>query len=372
MEESRDEFIGISIDEMGFSAEADKVLKNLGLVTLEKLVNLTEKEIDMISQGLCKEVQQEISYAVELLTETHIMLLFLRSNKIPIEQLGLSVRAANAIHRMNVHTIDVFLSTTVEDMAKQRNVGEKTISEVNKIILKIKDGKIGKDFLKQTEERLFISEQIKELSLYSIEELELSERENEVLLSLGLTTIDKIVFITKQEFVTLKGLIIKEKREILKSLQKWMQQHSLLPVSKEKQKELIYEKNEKDYFNKIENLICPITSLRGEEVLQYSKNALLTERILAGGFENISEDNIEAVLEIPELQSELTAFFRSLATEDFLSIPELLCALETRLEFAPDIFFESTIKKRALFFAEGILLSNQRKPYRVCKEKISR
>ena len=49
---------------------------------------------------------------------------------IPIDQLGLSVRAANVLHREGKHTLGALLECTEEQLRSFRNLGAKTVDEL--------------------------------------------------------------------------------------------------------------------------------------------------------------------------------------------------------------------------------------------------
>lgn len=51
-----------------------------------------------------------------------------------IEQLQLSVRASNVLHRLGIHNIEELIKTPLEDIAQQRNIGAKTLDEIKHIL----------------------------------------------------------------------------------------------------------------------------------------------------------------------------------------------------------------------------------------------
>ena len=61
---------------------------------------------------------------------------------IPIESLKLSVRAMNVLHRMRITEVDQLINTPMEQIADQRNIGVKTISEIQGIIDQIVSGDV--------------------------------------------------------------------------------------------------------------------------------------------------------------------------------------------------------------------------------------
>ena len=50
--------------------------------------------------------------------------------EISIERLHLSVRASNVLHRMGIHSVEKLQVTPMEKIAAQRNIGVKTLGEI--------------------------------------------------------------------------------------------------------------------------------------------------------------------------------------------------------------------------------------------------
>ena len=53
----------------------------------------------------------------------------------PIEELELSVRSYNCLKRANINTIGELMNKTEEDMIKVRNLGKKSLDEVEQKLL---------------------------------------------------------------------------------------------------------------------------------------------------------------------------------------------------------------------------------------------
>ena len=98
-----------------------------------------------------------------------------------IEQLQLSVRASNVLHRLGIHNIEELIKTPLEDIAQQRNIGAKTLDEIKHILenadhiiehaAELADNSVESDITPA-----FTEEQLSEMSRHSIEELGLSVR----------------------------------------------------------------------------------------------------------------------------------------------------------------------------------------------------
>ena len=60
-------------------------------------------------------------------------------NKTSIDQLPLSVRAKNVLHRMGIHYANELVVTPLEVVAQQRHAGVKTLDEIKYVIENIDD-----------------------------------------------------------------------------------------------------------------------------------------------------------------------------------------------------------------------------------------
>ena len=62
-------------------------------------------------------------------------------NEMPIEKLGLSVRSTNALHRSHVHVAGEMLNLTEDRLYAIRNLGEKSVNEILRMIDDLKAGR---------------------------------------------------------------------------------------------------------------------------------------------------------------------------------------------------------------------------------------
>lgn len=105
---------------------------------IEELIEVAEQpEVDQCSEEL-KYLEEDFEITeAGLIDEKDVQ------EDIPIEELGLSVRALNAFLRVNIHTLNAlieFLATN--DISKIRNVGEKTIQETEALMRRVGAGEI--------------------------------------------------------------------------------------------------------------------------------------------------------------------------------------------------------------------------------------
>ena len=145
----------------------------------------------------------------------------------PIEQLQLSVRASNVLHRMGIQDIEELIKTPLEDIAQQRNIGAKTLDEIKHILenaghvieqaAELADNSVDSDITPA-----FTEEQLSEMSRHSIEELGLSARPIHALYRDGYSTIDKVAQMSETDFSQMKGIGKKSIDEIKVFVSTWI------------------------------------------------------------------------------------------------------------------------------------------------------
>ncbi len=146
----------------------------------------------------------------------------------PIEQLHLSVRASNVLHRMGIHSVEELLKTPIESIAQQRNIGIKTLDEITRVLegAGFIMGQAADEFAIEsiaTEE--FTDEQLSEMSRHSIDELKLPVRPYNALHGGECLTIDKVALLTESDFVKMKSLGRKSVEKIKESVDLWVREN---------------------------------------------------------------------------------------------------------------------------------------------------
>ena len=135
----------------------------------------------------------------------------------PIEQLQLSVRATNVLHRMGIHYVEELIKTPLEVIAQQQNIGTKTFDEIKSVIenasdiiehaMQTGDNAINSDDPGEVNAApMFTEEQLFEMSRHTIEELGLSVRPFHALYRDGYLTIDKVAQMSDSNFSQMKGI----------------------------------------------------------------------------------------------------------------------------------------------------------------------
>lgn len=120
------------------SYDSEIIVKEDSYESLDELEDdVQELEMSLISDDMSyMEEEIEITEA-DLIEEKDIQ------EDIPIEELGLSVRALNAFRRVHIHTLNQlieFLATN--NISEMKNVGAKTVQETEKLMRKVGAGEI--------------------------------------------------------------------------------------------------------------------------------------------------------------------------------------------------------------------------------------
>ena len=165
---------------------------------------------------------------------------------IDIDNIGLSRRSSNALHRAGIKTVGELLEYTEDTLSEIRNMGRKSIDEV---LLKIEEyrkyytegglpdsGEITQDFLSEAAEdfgtwcnsdkgKLFIRDWISEKQV-KIADLELlSARAYNFLLLNKFNKLDQIIFQSTDELMKIPRMDLSSAEEITKRCRNWLKDH---------------------------------------------------------------------------------------------------------------------------------------------------
>jgi len=126
---------------------------------------------------------------------------------------------------MGIHSVEELVGTPIEDIAKQRNIGAKTLDEIKSVVesagLFIAPADDHSHEGKETDG--FSDEQLAEMSHHSIDELNLSARPYNALRGEGRLTIDMVAMLAEPDFAQMKGLGKKSVDEIKETVALWVQ-----------------------------------------------------------------------------------------------------------------------------------------------------
>ena len=275
-------------------------------------------------------------------------------NKTSIDQLPLSVRAKNVLHRMGIHYANELVVTPLEVVAQQRHAGVKTLDEIKYVIENIDDiiqqitetdsnAEAIDNSVQMSTTSTFTEEQLLEMSTHPIEELGLSPRPFHALYQSGCLTIDKVAQMSEVDFSQLKGTGEKSINEIKNSVLAWIQDN------------ITFEDN--FFQNEIDPEIKARIQLAVAEIepimhLYWKKlyAILFAERAIEQ-IRNIGPTEVvKEVLHLPEIQNKFRKFWKAIIPESIISEHELqLKVSKLTLEFTPSILIDEAL-------AAGILM----------------
>lgn len=279
----------------------------------------------------------------------------------PIEQLQLSVRASNVLHRMGIHYVEELIGIPLEVFAQQQNVGAKTLSEIQYVIEnadcvikhaaeQIDNAENVDDSVQVDAKSSFTEGQLSEMSRHPIEELGLSARPFNALYRDGYLTIDKVIQILGVDFSQMKGLGKKSIDEIKRSVSTWIQSH----ISSE-DRSLQYEIDPeiKAQIQLAVAEIEPVMHLYWKQVYEALFVAKSIEQIRNIGI----NDAVKEVLQLPEIQDKFGEFWNSMIPEGIILEDELrLKVSKLPLEFTPSILIDEALATGALLRCNNLIM----------------
>ena len=135
----------------------------------------------------------------------------------PIEQLQLSVRATNVLHRMEINTVEELVKTPIVNIASQRNIGVKTLDEIKlaiagySIVVKHSTKDL---FIENKIASEYTNEQLLEMSSHSIDSLGISVRTKHALQAMNINFLNELVLTPFEYFAQQRNVGIKTLNEI--------------------------------------------------------------------------------------------------------------------------------------------------------------
>lgn len=271
----------------------------------------------------------------------------------PIEQLHLSVRASNVLHRMGIHSVEELLETPMENIAQQRNIGVKTLEEI-KNVLKNADLLIEEaseiPTSEDTETVSFSEEQLVEMSHHSIDELRLSVRPYNALHNLGMLTLDKLVILSESDFSQMKGLGKKSVDEIVNSISLWVRENVVYENTSSQED---FDSNIITIFQEMAFALEPIIHLSWKQLYDCVISADIYLEILSSDY----EARLKKVLSMSQIRNKVRAFWESISVEGVLtpsSISNNVALLD--LAFNSDILVDAGIENNVIVKFRDVFL----------------
>ncbi|MBP3476988.1 MAG: hypothetical protein J6K48_11850 [Lachnospiraceae bacterium] len=296
---------------------------------------------------------------------------------IPIEKLAMSTRANHVLHRMAIETVDELMATPITIIAEQRNVGAKTVAEIEDTLDKLNTGEIclaelETENMDSSAEVSFSENQLLELSRHSIAELGLSVRAYNVLMRAECMTLDKVAILSEEDLADLKNSGKKTVVDIRQSIGNWLAENMISSMNVEDNEEMAIDREVQEYYQRLASMISPLGQICWRKLYQYAESVGLMERIISGGVDQIFPDNIIAVLEIPNLQESLKTFFLKVAPDGIIRTEELeKNILLQNLEINKDILLEKLCDGTICLEKDGYILLKRRKIVELISDKCS-
>lgn len=244
-----------------------------------------------------------------------------------VNSLGLSVRASNALKRMQIHTLEQLLNTPIEEIKEGRNIGAKTVDEIETFCKSYLDGAIEIDTLtkkvsvSEKTERTFSEDNLEEMSYHNITELELSTRAENGLLRIGCDTLSKLAMISEKDLRDTDGLGTKTCDEILKKKEVWISSN-LYIASYEEKSETISEK-EKTFYERLAVILSPIKRIFWRQL----RNLLLKNNIMQQEDDfsllRIDKKFIYMIIKLSEFNLPLKDYLKKLMPDEITRIDNL-------------------------------------------------
>lgn len=283
---------------------------------------------------------------------------------IPIENLNLSARATNVLHRMNVHEVEQLLNTSMEQIAEQRNIGSKTIAEIRSAVKQIAENDVGIGTLGKAmpiltddnhSEKTFSEEQLEELSYHCTTELKLSNRAKNALMKINCETMDALAKMSEADIRNIKGLGEKTCNEILQERDRWFEVNDFI-LNDNIQNEEIPE-GEQNFYQELARKIKPVVSIYWKKLRDI---ALKNESITNLTLEFVDDKCIRQVMAFEELDVHIKNMFLKYAPNGIIKTTELERQLSLLdLEFDSSILMDKISDGAICIMENGYCLLNR-------------
>ena len=261
--------------------------------------------------------------------------------EILVNNLGLSVRASNALNKMQIHTLEQLLSTPIEKVKEGKNIGVKTVDEIATFCKSYLEGKVDIDSLikKEKGERIYSEDELEEMTCHNITELELSARAEHGLLRIGCDTLSKLAKISEKDLRDMQGLGTKTCNEIIYKREVWVE--SNLYAAEIEENGGTVSEYEKAFYEKVSQMLCPIKRLFWRQLRELLlENAVMLQED-DFSLKRINDDFIFTVIQMDEFGVSLKNYFKKIVPDEIIQIEELKNKIDKEnLEFDGDVLIE--------------------------------
>ncbi len=275
--------------------------------------------------------------------------------RIPVEQLQISTRTSNMLHRMGIHFFDEMIEIPIENFAEHSNIGAKSLEELKNVIANadsiIKDAaeKLSdKSCIENDTTIMFTVEQLDEMSQHSIDELGLSNRSYTRLQGKGYLTIDKVAQLSEVDFSQIKGLGQKSVIEIKEYINRWIQENiscksDSLPGNIDPSIKILLQRIVVD--------LNPIVHLYWKQLFDYINEAGVLDQIQSNNYEGV----LKTVLLLPAIQNTIKNFLTSISNQGVIPENTMSSELST-LTFQPILLVDTALETGILTRCEDAFL----------------
>ena len=232
------------------------------------------------------------------------------TKNIPVDILGLSNRSQNALHRAQIHTLEELLMYDEESLSKIRNLGQKSIEEILKVIRDYKNGelqleekivnpvisfpKVFDEWIREKESQEFVLEYYSSKGT-KIDEIELlSAKTYNRLMINEIIFLEQILFKTKQELLSISRMEEQMADEIIRLCACFVKadEKNIERVYVEKQKELnsvITSMPDKRFIPEYQDVIEKYVKQNDIEIQFSVLSNRPKNQLLKNGFEKLSD-----------------------------------------------------------------------------------
>ncbi len=267
---------------------------------------------------------------------------------ISVKELNFTVRASNALQRMEINTLEQLLNTPLSKIIDEKSLGVKAVAEITEFIEKYRNGEIDANLLhdnvnaSKAKEYDLSEDEIELMSMHSIQELGLPNRAMNKLMQIGCDTVSKLAQIPEKEIREMKGLGSKSSNEIIGALDSWLEQNIL--IGREERKADIIPDFERNYYVNLADILSPIKKINWQKLRGLMNDTNLAFLIQHGDIDVVNSGLIEQALGLDEFKEPIRTIFLSMAKKGVIPVSELKEKVEAlKLEFDGDILYERLI-----------------------------
>ena len=228
----KEKAITVYIHDLEISDKSKGSLARAGLLKLNDLFDCSMAELSStynFSDEVLQELSGVIAHADDIISffeerAKRINEILPDVQETPIESIGLSNRATNALRRGGVHTVGALIQMSQRDIGGLRNVGVLSREEIMKAIESIiQSGKVGCNKCKETQETNIgnvlrtgrISELLPEIESISLDDVPFSVRARNALKRANIQTASELIQMSEKDIISLRNVGTQTRDEIL-------------------------------------------------------------------------------------------------------------------------------------------------------------